>query len=72
MRTIKKVFVKYHSDGQYEPLEYNNISEPLGESGSKKYYSIADNSLFIFPTPKKYVEDGIIVHGINTLRPVEK
>lgn len=72
MRTIKKVFVKYHPDGQYEQLEYENINEPLGENGSKKYYSIADNSLFIFPTPKKYVEDGIIVHGINTLRPVEK
>ena len=72
MRTIKKMFVKYNHDGQYEQLEYNSISQPLGENGSKKYYSIADNSLFIFPMPKEYVEDGIIVQGINTLRPVEK
>lgn len=69
---MKKVFVKYEADGQYEELPYGEIGEPLGsERQHKKYYSVADNSLFIFPTPKKYVEDGIIVHGVNTLRDVE-
>lgn len=71
MRSIKKVFVKYTEDGQYEELPYGEIDEPLGsEQKHKKYYSVADNSLFIFPTPQKYIEDGIIVHGINTLREI--
>lgn len=72
MRTVAKVFVKFSPDGQYEELPYKNISSPLGDGqNSKKYYSIADNSLFIFPTPTKYVADGIIVHGVNNLRDVE-
>lgn len=70
MRTIAKVFVKFTPDGQYEELPYQNISSPLDEQKSEKYYSIADNSLFIFPTPTKYVADGIIVHGVNTLRDI--
>lgn len=72
MRTIKKVFVKYSDTEEYQEVPFWEIDSPIFQKNpGKRYYSIADNSLFLFPMPMKYVADGIIVHGVNTLRPVE-
>lgn len=70
MRSVKKVFVKYEDDGNYEELPYGEMDSVLldGKESGKKYYTIADNAIFIFPMPKKDIEDGIVVHGNNTLK----
>lgn len=70
MRTVKKVFVKYDENEKYTELEYKDIEGVLTEENGK-YYTIADNSIFIFPAPKKYVEDGLVVHGNNTLKEID-
>lgn len=64
MRTVKKVFVKYREDGDYEELSYDEMRSVLGDGkeDGRKYYTVADNSIFVFPAPEKDVEDGIVVH----------
>ena len=67
---ILKVFVKKNEN--YIELPYREITD-VSDDWDKEYpsYTIADNSIIIFPRPSADIEGGLKVHGINVMRDIE-